>query len=135
MDETISCVFCQHLKEDEFQWRTIYESDDFIAFLDIKPLVQGHSIVIPKKHCVWTWDIDDVEGYYGFISEVVTKLKNKLNINKVDMLVSGSSVPHAHVHLLPSVESNWSKVLDKFRELRSSKDAVIDKDLLEKLKS
>jgi histidine triad (HIT) family protein len=79
----------------------VAESVDFLAFLDINPLAEGHVLVIPKKD--YLFDIDD-ETYMGlqlFAKIVAIGLKAAIPCKKVGVAVIGLEVPHAHIHLIP----------------------------------
>jgi len=81
----------------------IAETADFLAFLDINPLVEGHVLVIPKKEVDYIFDIDD-ETYAGlmiFAKIVAEGVKKAIPCKKVGVSVIGLEVPHAHVHLIP----------------------------------
>jgi histidine triad (HIT) family protein len=81
----------------------IAETADFLAFLDINPLVEGHVLVIPKKEVDYIFDIDD-ETYAGlmiFAKIVAEGVKKAIPCKKVGVSVIGLEVLHAHVHLIP----------------------------------
>ena len=81
----------------------VAETADFLAFLDINPLVEGHVLVIPKKEVDYIFDIDD-ETYAGlmiFAKIVAQGVKKAIPCKKVGVSVIGLEVPHAHVHLIP----------------------------------
>jgi histidine triad (HIT) family protein len=81
----------------------VAETADFLAFLDINPLVEGHVLVIPKKEVDYIFDIDD-ETYAGlmiFAKIVAEGVKKAIPCKKVGVSVIGLEVPHAHVHLIP----------------------------------
>ncbi len=81
----------------------VAEDDNFLAFLDIFPLVTGHTLVIPKKETDYLFDLDD-ESYSGlmnFSKRVALALKKAIPCKKVGMAVLGLEVPHAHIHLVP----------------------------------
>jgi len=81
----------------------VAESIDFLAFLDINPLAEGHVLVIPKKEMDYLFDIDD-ETYLGLqlFAKIVAKgLKAAIPCKKVGVAVIGLEVPHAHIHLIP----------------------------------
>jgi histidine triad (HIT) family protein len=81
----------------------VAETSDFLAFLDINPLVEGHVLVIPKKEVDYIFDIDD-ETYAGlliFAKIVAEGVKKAIPCKKVGVSVIGLEVPHAHVHLIP----------------------------------
>ncbi len=81
----------------------VAESIDYLAFLDISPLAEGHVLVIPKKEVDYLFDIDD-ETYVGlqlFAKIVATGIKAAIPCKKVGVAVIGLEVPHAHIHLIP----------------------------------
>jgi histidine triad (HIT) family protein len=81
----------------------VAETADFLAFLDINPLLEGHVLVIPKKEVDYIFDIDD-ETYAGlmiFAKIVAEGVKKAIPCKKVGVSVIGLEVPHAHVHLIP----------------------------------
>lgn len=79
------------------------ESDKFYAFLDISPLVKGHTLVIPRREVDYFFDIDDAEmaEYMLFAKKVATAIKRAFPCRKVGMAVLGLEVAHAHIHLVP----------------------------------
>lgn len=81
----------------------VAESIDFLAFLDINPLAEGHVLVIPKAEVDYLFDLDD-ETYAGlqlFAKIVATGIKAAIPCKKVGVAVIGLEVPHAHIHLIP----------------------------------
>ena len=81
----------------------VAESNDFLAFLDINPLVEGHVLVIPKKEVDYLFDLDD-ETYTGlmiFAKIVAAGIKKAIPCLRIGVAVIGLEVPHAHIHLIP----------------------------------
>jgi histidine triad (HIT) family protein len=92
----------------------VAESIDFLAFLDINPLAEGHVLVIPKQEVDYLFDLED--GLYTelqlFAKIVATAMKRVIPCIKIGVAVIGLEVPHAHIHLIPmnSVsDMNFSK--------------------------
>lgn len=81
----------------------IAENDRFMAFLDVNPLVKGHTLVIPKVEIDYIFDIDDaiLQEMIVFSKKVAEKLKNNINCKRIGVTVIGLEVPHAHIHLIP----------------------------------
>lgn len=98
----------------EIQAHVVAETTEFMAFLDINPLVMGHVLVIPKKEIDYIFDMDD-ESYFGFTlfaKIVAIGLKKAFPCKKVGVAVIGLEVPHAHIHLIPMnnvSDMNFSK--------------------------
>jgi histidine triad (HIT) family protein len=81
----------------------IAEDDHFLAFLDVNPLVPGHTLVIPKKEQDYIFDIDDESflDFQLFAKKVAVHLKKKIDCKRIGVAVIGLEVPHAHIHLIP----------------------------------
>lgn len=81
----------------------VAETADYLAFLDINPLREGHVLVIPKTEVDYVFDLDD-EVYAGLMifAKIVAKaIKKAIPCTKIGVTVIGLEVPHAHVHLIP----------------------------------
>ncbi|MFB6340562.1 HIT family protein [Saccharicrinis sp. FJH2] len=97
----------------------IAEDDKFFAFLDINPLVEGHTLVIPKKEIDYIFDLDDVllADMMVFAKKVSKGIKEAIPCNRVGVVVLGLDVPHAHIHLIPlnsADDINFSRAKLKF---------------------
>ena len=79
------------------------EDDEFYAFLDINPVVVGHTLVIPRREVDYFFDMDDDElaRYQKFAKRVAVAVKQAFPCRKVAQVVLGLEVPHAHIHLIP----------------------------------
>lgn len=79
------------------------ESDKFYAFLDINPLVKGHTLVIPRREVDYYFDLTDEElaEYQIFAKRVAAAIRKAFPCRKVAQVVLGLEVPHAHIHLIP----------------------------------
>lgn len=79
------------------------ENEKFYAFLDINPLVKGHTLVIPRREVDYIYDMDDDEiaRYQVFAKHVAKAVKTAFPCKKVAQVVLGLEVPHAHIHLIP----------------------------------
>ncbi|HEY1009790.1 MAG: HIT family protein [Daejeonella sp.] len=87
----------------EIPAHTVAETTEFLAFLDINPLVEGHVLVIPKIETDYIFDLDS-ESYVGlmlFARIVAQGLKQAIPCNRIGVSVIGLEVPHAHIHLIP----------------------------------
>lgn len=86
----------------------VAETEDFLAFLDISPLVLGHTLVIPKKEVDYIFDVDDelYQGLMLFAKRVAEGIKRAFPCDRVGVAVIGLEVPHAHVHLIPINQMN-----------------------------
>jgi histidine triad (HIT) family protein len=81
----------------------VAEDDRFLAFLDINPLAEGHTLVIPKQEVDYLFDLDDklYADYFVFAKKVAVAIKKVVPCEKVGIAVVGLEVAHAHIHLIP----------------------------------
>jgi histidine triad (HIT) family protein len=102
-----SCVFCKIVSGDIPSFK-VSENDDFLAFLSIAPIKPGHTLVIPKKHSEYLFDMEDSEmaELVKFSKPVARKLEKSMEpkTGKVGAMVAGLEVAHTHIHLIPMDE-------------------------------
>ncbi len=81
----------------------VAENEQFYAFLDINPLVKGHTLVVPKREVDYIYDLDDQElaAIHVFAKHVAMAIRKAFPCKKVGEAVIGLEVPHAHIHLIP----------------------------------
>lgn len=101
----------------------IAENDDFFAFLDVFPLVEGHTLVVPKIEVDDIHDLDPemYKNLFGFSQSIAKAIKKSIQCRKVGMAVVGLEVPHAHIHLIPInavSDMNFSREKSKADELQ-----------------
>ena len=98
----MSSIFTKIINE-EIPCFKIAENDQFIAFLDINPLVKGHCLVVPKVEVDYIFDLNDeiLKEMIAFSKMVSSKLKTAISCNRIGVSVIGLEVPHAHIHLIP----------------------------------
>jgi histidine triad (HIT) family protein len=81
----------------------VAENDRAIAFLDIRPLTVGHTLVVPKTEVDSVFDLDDQDyaAVFDLVRNVAEAQKSEIPCNRVGLSVLGFEVPHAHVHVVP----------------------------------
>lgn len=81
----------------------IAENDRFFAFLDINPLMEGHTLVVPKHETDYIFNIDDDElgQMMVFAKQIAKKIEKAIPCKRIAVAVIGLEVPHAHIHLVP----------------------------------
>ncbi len=86
----------------------VAEDERFIAFLDVRPLKPGHTLVVPKKEVDYIFDLDaeTLSGLTLFAQKVAVAMKEVIECNRIGVAVLGLEVPHAHVHLVPITEES-----------------------------
>ncbi len=96
------CIFCK-ISSGQVPSAKIWENETHFAFLDNQPIKPGHTLVIPKKHTDYIFDLSDGEYETLLLKSkaIAKKLKAKLAPKRVGMAVEGFGVAHVHVHLVP----------------------------------
>ncbi len=84
----------------------VAETNDYLAFLDVRPLAAGHTLVIPKQETDYIFDLDNeaFAGLHLFSKLVADALKKTIACKRIGVAVIGLEVPHAHIHLVPMNE-------------------------------
>lgn len=116
--------------EGKIKAHRIAESDEFYAFLDIKPVQIGHTLIVPKREVDYYFDLSSEElgRMQGFCQQVAAAIRAYTACRKVGLAVVGLEVNHAHVHLIPLNEvgdMDMSKTIEQTaEELRQTAEAI-----------
>lgn len=96
------CLFCKIVK-GEIPAEKVYEDSEFVAFMDIYPVMKGHTLMIPKFHVEWMQDANDelIAKLFVQVKHLMKKMKENLNCDFVQIGVVGEAVKHLHIHLIP----------------------------------
>lgn len=99
----------------EIPCHKIAENEHYFAFLDIQPIVIGHTLVIPKQEVDYIFDLEDeiLTGLHLFSKKIAKALKAAYPCERVSVIVAGFEVPHAHIHLIPSNTMNDLSFLNR----------------------
>jgi len=110
------CIFCQ-IVERKIPARIVYEDENFMAFLDIRPLNPGHTLLIPKKHFRWVFEVPNFEEMWKVVKKITMAIISSLNPISVSYATLGFEVEHAHIWIIPRFENdghggviNWTAV-------------------------
>lgn len=87
----------------EIPAQIVAEDENYIAFLDIMPLVKGHVLVVPKQEVDYIFDLEPevLSGLHVFAQKVAKAIDKTIKCTRVGVAVIGLEVPHVHVHLVP----------------------------------
>jgi histidine triad (HIT) family protein len=98
----VATIFTK-IVQGEIPCYKIAETENCFSFLDINPLIPGHTLVIPKKEIDFLFDIEDelLTELTLFSKKIAAAIKNGLHCERIGVAVVGLEVPHAHIHLIP----------------------------------
>jgi histidine triad (HIT) family protein len=96
----MDCIFCKIIK-GEVPSHKVYEDAEFLAFLDRDPLSPGHTLVIPKQHYRWVWDVPQAGKYFEVAQKIALAQKKAFQTDFVLSKIVGEEVPHAHIWVYP----------------------------------
>ncbi len=120
------CIFCKIINGEIPSYK-VYEDEEYLAFLTIMPINPGHTLLIPKKHVPYIFDLDKktLSNLLVKAKIVASGLKKAFNpkTGKIGIIVAGGEVDHTHLHLIP---------MDNQSDLSFSRQKAVSKDELEK---
>jgi histidine triad (HIT) family protein len=128
----MDCIFCKIIA-GEIPCHKVYEDDNFLAFLDIRPLNLGHTLIIPKKHARWVWDVENVGEYFEVAKKIALAQKKAFKTDWIVSMVFGEEVPHAHIWVVPRFENDGHGGSIDTKNIKSFSDEEM-KSALEKIK-
>lgn len=96
------CIF-NEIVEGRLPCHKVYEDEGFLAFLDIFPRTEGHTLVVPKTQYRWTYDVPDFGRYWETVRMITRVIQQVLPVKWVNYFTYGE-IPYAHIHILPRYE-------------------------------
>lgn len=131
--EIDNCIFCKIVRGDA-SYRLVAESGSALAFLDVNPIGEGHTLVIPKKHYMTMDEMskDEYLAVHGLVKDVSKLLKDSLgadglNITSASGKAAGQEVGHLHIHVVPRYENDGIRLRFSHGGLKSSLDETLSK--------
>ncbi len=94
------CIFCKIVRKEAPSY-SVYEDNNYVAFLDIRPMNPGHTLVVSKKHYRWVWDVPNVGNYFETAATIAKALQKVMKTEWVVVSIAGMGVPHAHINVVP----------------------------------
>ena len=101
--QDLSCIFCK-IVHNQLKADILLNEKDYMAFLDIHPHSLGHTLVIPKAHYRWVWDIPEVGEILEVGKRVTQAIQQAFFPSLIAAGIVGDEVPHAHLHIIPRYE-------------------------------
>ncbi|MGD0582829.1 MAG: HIT family protein [Bacteroidales bacterium] len=98
----MATIFTKIIK-GEIPCYKVAEDENFFAFLDINPLHEGHTLVVPKQETDYIFDLDDrtLSGLIIFSKKIASAIEKVVSCKRIGVAIVGLEVPHAHIHLVP----------------------------------
>ena len=128
-----NCIFCQ-IASGKIQGLRIYENDNTLAFMDIAKDVDGHILVIPKKHCknILDCDAETLSAVIQTVKTVSNHLTEHCGYEGVNLLnasgeSAGQSVPHCHIHIIPRKKDDGIDAWPRFEGAKEDIQTVFEK--------
>jgi histidine triad (HIT) family protein len=99
-DNHAECIFCK-IVDGSIPSHKVCENENFLAILDIHPMAPGHTLVIPKKHYRWVWDVPNAGEYFEYTKKIALALKKAFNTEFILSKIIGEEIHHAHIWIYP----------------------------------
>ena len=103
-----SCIFCKIAKK-EIPAEIVYEDAKYLAFLSVNSLSPGHTLVIPKDHYRWVWDVPNIGEYFSIVQKIAKAQQKAFSTEVIFSHVEGKEVPHAHIWVYPDTKTSGDK--------------------------
>ena len=113
-----NCIFCKIVNK-EIPSYTVYEDENFLAFLDIHPQSPGHVQVIPKKHYRWVWDLPSevlqneslkggptIQKYFTIVHKIALAQQKAFDTEMILCRITGEEISHAHIWIFPALSAD-----------------------------
>ena len=126
------CVFCNIVNGKSKAYK-VFENKSFLAFLDIRPLNPGHTVVISKKHYRWVWDVPNIGEYFEVCRKIAKSLGKTFKTEWVISIILGEAVKHAHIQLIPRFPNDGHGLAINFEGTKAIYDSEL-KRLADRIK-
>lgn len=127
------CIFCKIVAKQMPSF-TVYEDDKFIAFLDVNPFNPGHTLVVPKQHKRWVFEVEEFGEYCEIAKKVALATMKALDAWTINFLTMGFAVEHAHIHVVPRFKDDGHPELpDRTKRKKMTKEQLTE--IMNRIKS
>ncbi len=120
-----NCIFCS-IVAGTIPCYKIYEDQEFMAFMDIFPRAKGHTLVIPKKHYRWVYDVPAFGAYWEITKKVAGAVQKSVAADYISFVTVGEEVPHAHIHILPQMLDHKERAITFGKTIEQSKESIAE---------
>lgn len=99
------CIFCS-IVQGKQPCSKIFENNDFFGFLDIRPLNPGNTLLIPKIHYRWVYDVPQFGTYFEIAKRIALAIQKATHCHSLNFLTLGYEIQHAHIRIIPRFEND-----------------------------
>ena len=105
----LDCIFCK-IVACKIPSTKVYEDENFLAFLDIHPHSPGHTLIIPKKHYRWVWEVPNIGEYFEVARKIALAQQKAFGVDQINSQIIGEEVSHAHIWIFPTETTVGDKI-------------------------
>ena len=106
--EENTCIFCKIIKGEAPAYK-VYEDDKFLAILSIFPVSPGHTLIIPKDHYRWVWDVTNAGQYFEVVKKIALAQQKAFDTDFILSKIIGEEAHHAHIWVFPNSDVAGNK--------------------------
>ena len=128
-----NCAFCKIVRK-EIPADLVYEDEEFMGFLDIKPLTKGNALVIPKIHYRWVYDVPNFGEYFEVAKKIGLAIRKAFGAEWISFVTLGLEVPHAHIRVIPRYKNDLHGPLVDIEKFENFSDDEME-EIAEKIKN
>lgn len=121
-----NCIFCKIVNK-EIPSYTVYEDENFLAFLDINPTSPGHIQVIPKQHHRWVWDVPNIGEYFEVVRKIAKAQQKAFDTDWILSKIVGEDVEHAHIWVFPASSAGGpnKEIKAELKDFEGNKNKIL----------
>lgn len=118
-----NCIFCK-IVAGEIPSYKVYEDETFMCILSIYPQSPGFTLVIPRDHYRWVWDVPNTGKYFELAGKIAHAQRKAFNTDSIWSHIEGSEVPHAHIWVYPNPNTTKGDKMDFEENAEKIKKAI-----------
>lgn len=126
-----NCIFCKIVKGNIPSYK-VFEDEMFLGLLDIFPRVKGHTLLIPKIHYKWVYEVPDFNRYWSTALVITRAMQDALKPQFITYVTYGVDIPHAHIHILPRIDE--TSIFPDVKQFTKGEMTAIAQSIAEKVR-
>ncbi len=126
------CIFCKIVSGEAPSYK-IYEDEEFYGFLSLMQIGEGYTLVIPKKHYRWVWNVENIGRYFEVCQKIAKHFQKVTGKDSIYSMILGEEIPHAHIRIFADQDGEFiNGIGDLNKKLEYKLDPDKAKILVEK---